>query len=210
MGLLDNILGGDRSQGGGGPSKMTLALLALLAYRTYQGKGRLAGMLGRDEEGAGQSPGAIPPRQAGRQEASGGLGGILGDLLGGRGAGAAGGGLGDLLRGSGGAGGLGGMLGGAAGGGLLGAGLNELIKKMQQNGQGDAANSWVGTGANRQLGALDIEAAVGRDDIEALAQETGKPYDEVLSELTTGLPQTVDKLTPAGRMPTEDEQRSWV
>ena len=213
MGLLDNILGGDRSQGSGGPSKMTLALLALLAYRTYQGKGRLAGMLGRDEEGAGQAPGALPPGRAARQQESGGLGGILGDLLGVRGAGAAGGDLGDLLRGGsggGGTGGLGGMLGGAAGGGLLGAGLSELIKKMQQNGQGDAANSWVGTGANRQLGALDIEAAVGRDDIEALAQETGKPYDEVLSELTKGLPQTVDKLTPAGRMPTEDEQRSWV
>ncbi len=211
MGLLDNILGGDRSQGGG-PSKMTLALLALLAYRTYQGKGRLAEMLGRDAEGAGQTPGVIPPGQAGRKPATGGLGGILGDLLGGRGAagGGAAGGLGDLLRGSGGAGGLGGLLGGAAGGGLLGAGLNELIKKMQQNGQGDAANSWVGTGANRQLAAPDVEAAVGRDDIDALAQETGRPYDEVLAELTEGLPQTVDKLTPNGRMPTEDEQRSWV
>jgi uncharacterized protein YidB (DUF937 family) len=141
------------------------------------------------------------------------LGGILGDLLGGRGAaggGAAGGGLGDLLRGGGGAGGLGGLLGGAAGGGLLGAGLNELIKKMQQNGQGDAANSWVGTGPNRQLAAPDVEAAIGRDDIDALAQETGRPYDEVLAELTKGLPQTVDKLTPNGRMPTEDEQRNWV
>ena len=52
MGLLDNILGDDKARGGGGPSKMTLALLALLAYRTYQGKGRLADMLGRDADGA--------------------------------------------------------------------------------------------------------------------------------------------------------------
>ena len=212
MGLLDNILGDDKARGGGGPSKMTLALLALLAYRTYQGKGRLAGMLGRDAEGAGQAPGA-QPGQAKREPASGGLGGILGDLLGGRGTGAggAGGGLGDLLRGGLGGGGAGGALGSAAGGGLLGAGLSELLKRLQQHGKGDAANSWVGTGPNRKLAPTEVEAAVGRDEIEVLARETGRPYDDVLAEVTEGLPQTVDKLTPKGRMPTEDEQqREWI
>jgi uncharacterized protein YidB (DUF937 family) len=214
MGLLDNILDDDKGRGGGGPSKMTLALLALLAYRTYQGKGRLAEMLGREADGAGQAPDAVPPGQASQKPASGGgLGGILGDLLGGRGAGnGGGGGLGDLLRGGmGGAGGAGGAFGGAAGGGLIAAGLNELLKRLQQHGQGDAANSWVGTGSNRQLAASDVEAAVGHDDIESLAQETGRPYDEVLSDLTQGLPQTIDKLTPKGRLPTEDEQRrDWI
>lgn len=83
MGLLDGLLGG-RSRGGMSP--ITMALLGLLAYRTMQGKGRLADMLGTNKPGTGQA-------------SSGGLGNVLGGLLGG---GAAGGilsgGLADLLK----------------------------------------------------------------------------------------------------------------
>jgi uncharacterized protein YidB (DUF937 family) len=90
MGLLDSVLGGSRA--GGGMSPITMALLGLLAYRTFQGKGRLADMLGR-APGSGTSGGAATANP------SGGLGGLLGGLLG---SGAAGGilsgGLGDLLK----------------------------------------------------------------------------------------------------------------
>src|SRR5689334_18299788 len=59
--------------------------------------------------------------------------------------------LGTGQQGSGGR--LGGLLGnlGAAGGigGLLGGGLNELMESFRQHGQGDVAESWVGTGPNK-------------------------------------------------------------
>jgi uncharacterized protein YidB (DUF937 family) len=91
MGLLDNILGGSSTRSGG-MSPITMALLGLLAYRTFQGKGRLADMLGRGANPGDGSAGAVNP-------GGGGLGGLLGGLLGG---GAAGGilsgGLGDLLK----------------------------------------------------------------------------------------------------------------
>ena len=45
MGLLDSVLGGSRASGGMSP--ITMALLGVLAYRTFQGKGRLADMLGQ-------------------------------------------------------------------------------------------------------------------------------------------------------------------
>jgi uncharacterized protein YidB (DUF937 family) len=66
------------------------------------------------------------------------LKGPLGGLLrGGKGAGtAAGGGLGDLLKGP-----LGGLLGR----------LGDLLKQLQQSGQGDAVNSWIGTGPNKPI-----------------------------------------------------------
>jgi uncharacterized protein YidB (DUF937 family) len=93
MGLLD-VLGGGRNKGGG-ISPITLALLGLLAYRTYHGKGRLAEMLGRnqrDDLGGGLTTGG--PNSSG-------LGGLLGGLGGLLGAGAAGGilsgGLKDLI-----------------------------------------------------------------------------------------------------------------
>ncbi len=66
MGLLDNIFGGGtRPQGRGGPSPLTLALLALLAYRAYQGKGPLGGMLGRGQGGATPEAGDAPPGRGG-------------------------------------------------------------------------------------------------------------------------------------------------
>ena len=216
MGLLDGMFGGNQGGGGGGPSGMTMALMALLAYRTYQGKGRLADMLGRGASQGGQVPqGGGPGMNAPGAAESGGLGGLLGGLFGGSGAGGSqaggmgGGGLGDLLRG----GGLGGLLGGAggaAGGGFMGAGLNELISKMQQNGHGDVANSWVGSGPNSPIAPHQLEQAIGKDTLQELSTETGKPYDTVLSDLVKGLPGTVDKLTPSGRMPTTEEHASWV
>src|SRR5688572_2585599 len=54
----------------------------------------------------------------------------------------------------GGAGGLGGLLGGVGAGGiggLLGGGLNELIERFKQAGQGEVADSWVKTGPNQPI-----------------------------------------------------------
>ena len=47
MGLLDQGFGDRQPPNQGGMSPITLALLGLLAYRAYEGKGRLAEMLGR-------------------------------------------------------------------------------------------------------------------------------------------------------------------
>ena len=177
--------------------------MAFLAYRTYQGKGRLADMLGRSKSDSGGESERDQADSAG----SGGFGSILAEVLGkGSGgqsleAGAKGGGaLGELLRG-----GLGGILGGGVAGGLLGPGLNELLKKFQQHGPAGAADSWVKTGPNQSVTSSQIEQALGRDTLQSFADETGKPYQEVLSELTQELPGTVDRLTPEGRMPAETE-----
>ncbi len=180
MGLLDGLLGGDRSRSGGGVSPITLALLALLAYRTYQGKGRLADMLDRGEPGAASG--------------SGGLGGLLSGL---GGSGSAGGGLG-------------GLLGGAAAGGLLSGGLADLVGQFQQSGRGDVADSWVGRGQNREIAPQDLEDALGHDTLRSLSEQTGRSYQEVLSELSRSLPDTVDQLTPEGRLPSEEEASRWV
>jgi uncharacterized protein YidB (DUF937 family) len=166
MGLLD-ILGGSGARRGGGMSPITMALLGLLAYRTYQGKGRLADMLGRTPAGSGA-----------------GAGGGLGDLLGGlTGAGAAGGGL----------------------GGLLSGGLGDLLKQFQQHGQGDKAASWVSTGPNKPVSPNEIEQALGPEKIEWLTEQTGMSREELLAGLSRELPEAVDKLTPEGRLPTEQE-----
>jgi uncharacterized protein YidB (DUF937 family) len=194
------------------PSPITLGLLALLAYRTYQGKGRLADMLGQGQTapaGGGTLNDNRTPAQPG-----GGLSDILGNIFGG----GAGGGIGrgrtmapDMRGGGGGLGGmLGGLLAGGAAGGLLRGGLGGLLQQFQQNGHGETANSWIGRGENRAIAPHELETAVGRDTVQELADQSGRPYMDVLSELSTSLPDTVDQLTPEGRIPTDEEAGKWV
>ncbi len=171
MGLLDGILGGGNR--GGGMSPITMALLGVLAYRTMNGKGRLADMLGKSAPNAG---GGNTPSGNG------------------------GGGLGGLLQG-----GLGGLLGGGAAGGLLSGGLGDLLKQFQDRGQGDKAQSWIESGPNKSVSPPELEQALGPERVEWLMQQTGMSKDELLAGLSKELPDAVDKMTPQGRIPTEQE-----
>jgi uncharacterized protein YidB (DUF937 family) len=84
-------------------------------------------------------------------------------------------------------------------------GLGGLLKQFQQNGFGDAINSWIGTGQNKTVAADQISSALGPDIIDALSQRTGLPKDQILVVLSQVLPNTVDQLTPEGRLPTRQE-----
>jgi uncharacterized protein YidB (DUF937 family) len=102
-------------------------------------------------------------------------------------------------------GGLGGMLGGVLGGGALSGGLQDLLRQFQQNGHGDKADSWVSTGANKPIAPGELEQALGNERIDWLTRETGMSREQLLSGLSSALPQAVDKLTPNGRVPTDQE-----
>ncbi len=104
-------------------------------------------------------------------------------------------GLGGLL------GNLGGMLGGAGVGGLLNGGIGELLEKFNQNGQGEAAKSWVDKGPNKELPPPQLKQAIGDDVLAALEQQTGLSQEELLNRLSRELPTAVDKYTPDGRLP---------
>ena len=100
---------------------------------------------------------------------------------------------------------LGGLLSGASVGSVLSGGLRDLVQRFKQNGQGQAADSWVKPGPNQQLGPDQIEQAIGPDVLNTLSQQTGLSRKELLARLTRELPAAVDKFTPEGRLPTEDE-----
>ncbi|HEX9361092.1 MAG TPA: YidB family protein [Bradyrhizobium sp.] len=181
MGLLDVLNGmqqGPRgpsnpnAQSSGGISPMTMAILALLAWKAVK-------HFGGTQPGASPAPAPSP-----------------GNVN----AGAGGGGLGDLLRG-----GLGGLLAGGAAGSVISGGLGDLLRQFQQNGQGDAANSWVGRGENKPIAPGDLANALGADQINSLASQSGLSRDELLRGLSQYLPQVIDHLTPEGRLPTERE-----
>ena len=111
-----------------------------------------------------------------------------------------GGGLGGILKGP-----LGGLLGGAAAGNVISGGLGDLLKQLQQSGQGEAANSWVGNGPNKPISPGDLANALGADQIDSIASQSGMSRDDLLKGLSQYLPQVVDHLTPDGRLPTDSE-----
>ena len=114
--------------------------------------------------------------------------------------GGGGGGFGDILKGP-----LGGLLGGAAAGSVISGGLGDLMKQLQQGGQGDTANSWVGKGPNKAISPNDLASALGADQIDSIASQSGLSRDDLLKGLSQYLPQVVDHLTPDGRLPTDSE-----
>jgi uncharacterized protein YidB (DUF937 family) len=111
-------------------------------------------------------------------------------------------------------GGLAGMLGtgqspGAAGdplsGGALSGGLKDLLDRFRQSGQEDKAQSWVSTGPNKPIAPTELEQALGEERIQWLMEQTGMPREQLLAGLSSELPDAIDKLTPDGRVPTDEE-----
>lgn len=99
---------------------------------------------------------------------------------------------------------LGSLSGAAAGGGLgglLGGGLGELLERFKQNGQGDAAESWIDKGPNKELSPPQLRQAIGPDVLAQLEQQTGLSQEELLTRLARELPSAVDQYTPDGRIP---------
>ena len=161
---------------------MNSAGLALLGLLAVKG------FQHRDEIGR-----ALGGATGGTGGALGGQGGGLGGLLGG---------LGDLLGGEGSA--------NRSGGSVLNQGLGGLLDRFRENGQGDIADSWVGKGANGSCDARQLEQALGEDTIAHLQTQTGLSRQELIERLCTNLPQTVDRLTPEGRLPTDDEANQYL
>jgi uncharacterized protein YidB (DUF937 family) len=84
-------------------------------------------------------------------------------------------------------------------------GLGGLIKQFQQKGLGDAVDSWINTGANKDVSSGQVSNALPSEMVDELAKRTGLSRDQVIGELVRMLPNAVDKLTPNGRLPTQAE-----
>jgi uncharacterized protein YidB (DUF937 family) len=134
--------------------------------------------------------------------------------------------LGGLMGGKGGSGGLGGVLGGFTGdsggsgggrGGTMGAllpilagflasgGLLKIMGGLKANGLSAQADSWVGTGANQPVSGRDVEQAMGQEQIHQIAQQLGVSESEAADAVAQALPEVVDKVSPKGQMPAEQD-----
>ena len=88
-------------------------------------------------------------------------------------------------------------------------GFDQLLDSFSRAGQGDLADSWVGTGQNRPVTPHQLEQALGDDTIENLSRRTGLSRDELLRQLSQHLPNAVDRLTPRGQRPKPQDMGHW-
>jgi len=133
------------------------------------------------------------------------------DLLGGLGGGGLGGLLGGILAGGGRSGGLGGgnpllrMLLPLVASMLMNGGMKKVLARLQAQGKGTQADSWVGRGANEPLRAADVEEALDDQELDRIARQLGVSREEAAEAVAQVLPDVVDQATPEGELPDDDE-----
>jgi uncharacterized protein YidB (DUF937 family) len=93
---------------------------------------------------------------------------------------------------------------------LLSRGLRSLFNGFEGNGHEEAVQSWISNAPNQQVTPGELEAALGGDTLDALSRETGLQRQELLDGLASHLPNFVDRLTPEGHLPTEEEVVRYV
>jgi uncharacterized protein YidB (DUF937 family) len=87
-------------------------------------------------------------------------------------------------------------------------GRNErLMSKFKSAGMEDKVQSWLGKGPNQQISGNEVHQALGDEEVDRVAQDAGVTSEEASDQIARVLPQTVDQLSPEGRIPSGDEVR---
>lgn len=83
-------------------------------------------------------------------------------------------------------------------------GLQGILAKLQQGGLGEAAQSWVGTGANQPVPADQLGSALGPDLMGMIARQLGSNPQQAAGTMADLLPGLIDQLTPQGQLPADN------
>lgn len=84
-------------------------------------------------------------------------------------------------------------------------GLPGLLEKFQASGLGDKVASWVSHGENQPVSPDEVKDAVGQEAIDQVARQGGTTSEEASAGLARYLPQIIDKLTPNGQVPDNND-----
>jgi uncharacterized protein YidB (DUF937 family) len=83
--------------------------------------------------------------------------------------------------------------------------LASLTNAFQSAGLGNILQSWIGTGQNLPISADQIRKVLGSGTIADLAKKAGIGESETTSALAGLLPQVIDKVTPGGNVPAQND-----
>lgn len=77
-------------------------------------------------------------------------------------------------------------------------GLPGILQALKNGGLTEQVDSWVGTGANLNVNAQQIGAALGSSVLAGLAVKLNMSTDELTGKIAEHLPDVVNQLTPNG------------
>ena len=80
-------------------------------------------------------------------------------------------------------------------------GIEGLDLLFKQHGLGPQIASWIGNGPNEPISPQQLQAVVGTEPLQRVAQKLGLDTAETTSHLAQLLPLVIDKLTPGGTVP---------
>ncbi|TXI43611.1 YidB family protein [Methylophilus sp.] len=77
-------------------------------------------------------------------------------------------------------------------------GLPGILEALKSGGLSEQVDSWVGTGANLNVNAQQIGAALGSSVLAGIAGKLNMSTDELTGKIAEHLPDVVNQLTPNG------------
>ncbi len=84
-------------------------------------------------------------------------------------------------------------------------GLSALVQQLEQSGIGEQVQSWVSTNPNKPVSADQMQQAMGAE-VKKMTQESGVAQNDAAAGLAALLPQVIDKLTPQGKVPANNDE----
>ena len=83
-------------------------------------------------------------------------------------------------------------------------GLSGLLALFRSKGLGQQVESWIADGPNMEVSGEQMEQAVGSPSIDSIAKQLHLTHGEARDDIARVLPQVVDRLTPDGEVPEND------
>jgi uncharacterized protein YidB (DUF937 family) len=83
-------------------------------------------------------------------------------------------------------------------------GIQGLARRLQEAGLGDVVSSWIGSGQNEPVDPRQLQQAMP-DEISDISRQAGLGAQQGGSLLAQLLPHLIDRLTPNGRVPQQDQ-----
>ena len=77
-------------------------------------------------------------------------------------------------------------------------GIPGLLEQFRTGGLGAVVASWIGSGPNLPVSGDQLQSVLGSDLLGSLVKSSGLDLSSVLGNLSTMLPDLVDKATPNG------------
>ncbi len=80
-------------------------------------------------------------------------------------------------------------------------GLEAVVQQFKDGGFKRQVDSWVSTGKNEAINAIEVGQAIGIENVKKLAANAGVDVNKARDLLAEYLPIAIDKATPGGKLP---------